>query len=56
MKPEEFKEGMTVKLNGRKHVATDMELCGDGSYVVHLAVTGRDANLRVPIANVEVVQ
>lgn len=56
MKKEDYKDGMTVTLNGRKFIATELELCNDGSHVVHLTVSGREANLRIPIDLVEAVQ
>lgn len=53
MTKEEYKDGMTVLLNGRKFIATELELCNDGSHVVHLAVSGRESNLRIPLDKVE---
>lgn len=54
MKREDYKkDGMEVLFREKKFVANDVELCGDGTYVVHLVVPGRDAQLRVPIARVE---
>lgn len=54
MKPEEFRPGVPVIADGRRGIATELELCNDETLVIHVAFPMKEAQSRVPIERVEV--
>lgn len=55
MKKEDYKDGMAVIANGKNGIANGLELCGDGSYIVHVCFPLKDTQWRVPIDQIEAV-